>query len=147
MLKNSVHLRCQACRAVNKVPVHRLKDLPKCGKCKRPLQFSRKPIDVTDANYREEVLDFPGLVLLEFHAKWCGACRMMEPVLNALARQKAGILKVVKIDVDRAAKIASSFGITATPTFILYQNGAKRNQVAGALSIEQLEAWIHASIQ
>jgi len=118
---------------------------PKCGRCKKFLEFPKKPVEITSANFEEEVLMWPGLVLLDFWARWCGACRLIEPALIDLAYQRAGLLKIVKIDVDKEPGISNRFGIRATPTLILYQKGTKLNEITGSLSKEQLEEWIDRS--
>ena len=92
-------------------------DKPKCGKCKTPLDVPRRPIDVTVADFDQEVLAWPGLVLLEFWTPWCGHCRMMAPVLDELAGERAGLLKVVKVNVDNEPSLGARFGIQATPNF------------------------------
>lgn len=121
-------------------------DNPKCGKCKTPLDVPRRPIDVTVADFDQEVLAWPGLVLLEFWTPWCGHCRMMAPVLDELAGERAGLLKVVKVNVDNEPSLGARFGIQATPTFLLYQNGKKLSEIAGALPKIELERWIEFSI-
>lgn len=140
-------LRCQACGAVNRVPADRLRDQPKCGKCSNLIEVSRKPVDVSGTGFEREVLQWPGAVLVEFWAQWCGYCRMVAPAIDALARAKAGLVKVVRVDVDKAPELAQRFGIRATPTFLLYRNGNKVNEIGGALPGDQLESWIESSLR
>lgn len=146
MTGNSVLLRCNQCGAVNRVPADKLKDNPKCGKCKSYLGYSHTPVDVTSANFDKEVLSWPGAVLVEFWAPWCGHCRMMAPVIEELTRERAGLLKVVKVNVDNESSLGAHFGIRATPVFFLYRNGNKLSDIAGALPKAQLEAWIDSSL-
>ena len=147
MVNKSVLLRCTYCKTINRVPADRLMDNPMCGKCKSSLEFPKRPVDVTAANFDQEVLSSPGVVLIEFWASWCGACRMIAPVIDELAHERVGLLKVVKVNVDYEASLGARFGIKATPTFLLYQNGKKLNEVAGALPKTELERWIDSSIQ
>ena len=70
MGERSVFLRCAHCGVVNRIPVDRLMDKPKCGKCKNPLEFPLNPVDVTDANFKKEVMSWPGVALVEFWAPW-----------------------------------------------------------------------------
>lgn len=116
-MTGSVLLRCNTCGAVNRVPVDKLKDNPKCGKCKILLEFLKTPIDVTGINFDKEVLSWPGAVLVEFWAPQCGHCRMIAPVVGELAHEKAGILKVVKVNIDKELSLRQRFGIQATPIF------------------------------
>ncbi len=145
MVNDTVLLRCESCNAVNKVFVDKLTNRPKCGKCKAYLEFPKTPVETSTADFEQEVFMWPGLVMLDFWAQWCGACRMIEPVLKELAYQKAGYLKIVKIDVDKEPHIAKRYGIQATPPLILYQKDKKLNEITGALSKQELEEWIDSS--
>jgi len=142
----TVLLRCSHCKTINRVPVDRLMDNPKCGKCKAFLEVLRRPIDVTTASFDQEILAWPGVVLVEFWALWCGACRMMVSVIDELARERAGLLKVTKVNIDNESSLGVRFGIQVTPTFMLYQNGKKLNEIAGALPKTELERWIDSSM-
>jgi thioredoxin len=121
-------------------------DHPKCGKCQSLLEFHNKPVDITEANFDREVLEWPGVVLVEFWASWCGACRMVAPVVDELAHEKAGLLKVAKVNVDYEPVLGARFRVQATPTFLLLQNGKKLNEITGALPKAELERWIDRSI-
>ncbi|OGW51924.1 MAG: thioredoxin [Nitrospirae bacterium RBG_13_43_8] len=147
MTDKSILLRCIHCRTINRVATGRLTDNPKCGKCKTFLEFPDRPVDVTAANFDQEILVWPGVVLVEFWASWCGACRMISPAIDELARERPGLLKVAKINVDYESSLGARFGIKATPTFLLYQNGRKLNEIAGALPKTDLERWIDSSIR
>lgn len=100
MTDKTILLRCVHCKTTNQVPADRLTDNPKCGKCKAFLEFPNRPVDVTAANFDQEILSWPGVVLVEFWASWCGACRMITPAIDELARERAGLLKVAKVNVD-----------------------------------------------
>ncbi len=145
-MKNaSIFLRCNSCKTINKVPSDKLQSHPKCGKCKSILEFPIRPIVGNSRNFNHEVMKWPGFVLLDFWAKWCGACRMIEPVINEIASERAGRLKIVKVDVDDESQIAKNFNIHATPTLALFKNGKNLNSISGALSKQQLEQWIDSS--
>ncbi len=103
-----------------------------CGNCKTPLEFPHAPVNATAATFDKEISDWPGLVLVEFWAKWCGYCRMVEPVVNDLANWRAGQMKVVRVDVDAEPALSSRFTVKATPTFILYRNGRQLARMDGA---------------
>lgn len=146
MTGNSVLLRCNKCKTVNRVPVDKLMNNPKCGRCKAFLEFTKTLIEVTAANFDREVLAWPGVVLVEFWAPWCGHCRTIAPVLEEIAHERAGLLKVVKVNTDSESLLATRFGIRATPTLMIYRNGIKLSEVQGALPKTQLEAWIDSSL-
>src|SRR4030066_460198 len=111
MTDKTVLLRCPYCKTINRVPTDRLREGPKCGKCKTSLEFSDRPVTITAVNFEQEVLAWPGVVLVEFWASWCGACRMVAPIIDELAHERAGLLKVAKVNVDYEPVLGTRFGI------------------------------------
>jgi len=87
---------------------------------------------VSDGTFEAEVLRSETPVLIDFFAEWCGPCKMMAPVLDEIARDYQGKLKVVKVDVDESGEIAARFGVTAMPTFVLLKNGQEAYRRIGA---------------
>ena len=87
---------------------------------------------VSDDTFENEVLNSPMPVLIDFFATWCPPCRMMAPVIDEVARDYAGKLKVVKVDVEDAQETAASFGITAMPTFVILRDGQETYRRVGA---------------
>lgn len=96
------------------------------------------PVAVNDANFASEVLKSDLPVLVDFWARWCSPCRAMNPVVEAIAREYAGQVKVVKIDVDEAPEIAAQFGVTSIPTFVVVQSGKAQTKLTGAQPKETL---------
>lgn len=146
MAADLIYLRCKSCKTINRFPAEKLENHPICGKCKTPLEFPKTPIHGSSANFSQEVLDWPGTALVEFWAKWCSACRLVAPVLDQMAAERRGSLKVVKIDVDEEPNMAGYFHIKATPTLVLYRNGSKINEITGSLNKRQMEDWIDRSL-
>lgn len=132
MSNDSLMLRCPSCRTLNRVPPEKLKDHPLCGQCKTPLTFPTQPVNATASSFEREVFDWPGAVLVEFWATWCGYCRIYEPVVNDIASWRAGTLKIVRVNVDAEPDLARKFAIKATPTFIFYRNGRQLARMDGA---------------
>lgn len=87
---------------------------------------------VNDREFEAEVLQSRTPVLIDFFAQWCGPCRIMAPVIDEIARDYSGILKVVKVDVEQAAETAAAFGVTAMPTFIVIKDGREAYRRIGA---------------
>ena len=100
--------------------------------------------EVSEASFTKEVTGVSGSVLVDFYAQDCGPCRMMVPVLNELATERGTNLKIVKVDVAENAQLASQFGVTAMPTFVLFQNGEPQKQIVGARSKKNMSNWIDA---
>ncbi|GAB6035992.1 thioredoxin [Fundidesulfovibrio butyratiphilus] len=91
-------------------------------------------IQITDANFEEEILKCDLPVLVDFWAPWCGPCRAMGPVIDELAGEYTGQLKVTKMNVDENPATPSKYGIRAIPTLILFKNGEVLEQITGAVS-------------
>jgi thioredoxin 2 len=142
MIANSVLLRCRLCAALNRVPADRLADHPKCGKCKSLLEFPKAPIEVTTSNFDIEVLGSPGIVIVFFWAPWCAHCRAMIPILQELARERVGLIKVVMVNTEKESLLARRFDVLSVPKLALYQGGGKINELNGAVKKSDMESWI-----
>ncbi|MBD2138614.1 thioredoxin [Anabaena sp. FACHB-1237] len=90
-------------------------------------------ISVTDSNFPQEVLSSEVPVLVDFWAPWCGPCRMVAPVVEEIAVQYVGQLKVVKVNTDENPQIASQYGIRSIPTLMIFKDGEKVDMVVGAV--------------
>ncbi|HWP33960.1 MAG TPA: thioredoxin [Thermodesulfobacteriota bacterium] len=95
---------------------------------------------VTDDTFETEVLNSPLPTVVDFWAAWCGPCRAIAPVVEDLARQYAGRVKVVKLNVDENPRTPSRYGVLGIPTLILFKNGQPVDQLVGALPRPRLEA-------
>jgi thioredoxin 2 len=140
-VNGSALLRCKACRTVNRVPVARLTEGPRCGKCRAYLDYPHSPVEGTTANFQAEVFDPPGFVLVFFWAPWCTHCRGMMPSLEDVSRRKAGRLKVVLVNTEKETYLAQRFSVMSVPRLTLYKAGRQVDEVNGALSPSQLEEW------
>ena len=92
-----------------------------------------QPIQVSDQNFKAEVLDSAIPVLVDFWAVWCGPCKMIAPIVEELAKEYNGKLKVAKMDVDSNPKTAMDFGIRSIPTLLVFKGGAVVEQIIGAV--------------
>ncbi len=146
-MNETVLLRCEKCGALNRVNAGRAAGVAVCGKCKSPLTVDSHPTEVTSSTFEKEVLGSPGPVLVDFWAPWCGPCRVFAPILEAIATDRAGQLRVVKVNTDREPALASQYRILSIPTMILFHGGRELAQISGAMPRHQLEAWLDSSLQ
>ena len=87
---------------------------------------------ITKENFKSEVLDAQGTVLVDFWADWCGPCRMLSPIVDQVAEQHSEV-KVGKIDIDAQPELANQFGVMSIPTLIVFKNGQKVNESVGLI--------------
>ncbi len=88
---------------------------------------------VTDSSFKQEVLESEVPVLVDFWAPWCGPCRMVAPVVDEIAQQYEGQVKVVKVNTDENPQVASQYGIRSIPTLMIFKDGARVDMVVGAV--------------
>src|SRR5262249_17825281 len=126
-------IRCHACGARNRVPREKVAQRcePVCGRCKTPL--SLKPVDVTDATFSTEVERSPVPVLLHMWAAWCNPCRMIAPVVEQLAAEMGGRVRVAKIDVEKNPLTASRFNVRSIPTLLILKDGREVDRNSSAV--------------
>ena len=108
--------------------------------------MSEHIVHVTDASFEEEVLKSKLPVLVDYWAEWCGPCKMIAPVLDEIAREYAGRLKVCKMDVDANGETPARFAIRGIPTLMIFMNGNAEATKVGAVSRSQLAAFIDSAI-
>lgn len=132
-------VECPACGRLNRVDLARAADGPKCGACGRAIALDR-PLPVSEAAFDRVVGGSEVPVLVDFHADWCGPCRMMAPVLEAVARERAGRVLVAKVDTDRAPRVSQRFRIASIPTLAVFRGGAEVAREMGALAKPRLDA-------
>ena len=123
---------CPACGATNRVPGDKVAQglAPVCGKCKTPLPAGR-PRPVTDATFAEDVERSPVPVLVDAWAPWCGPCHMIAPVIDQLASELAGRVRVVKLNVDDNPRTAARFDLRSIPTLLVLKGGREVDRLIG----------------
>lgn len=101
---------------------------------------------VTDANFGPEVVEADTLTLVDFWAEWCGPCRMIAPVVEELAQEFEGRIKVVKLDVDENQRTAQEYAVRSIPSLLFFKGGQVVDTVVGAVSKQRLEEVIEAHL-
>ncbi|MEO7971737.1 MAG: thioredoxin [bacterium] len=143
---------CEKCGTKNRVdenpPVDRI---AKCGKCGTALTGvagtpSTKPVTVTDQSFSQEILNAPGVVLLDCWAPWCGPCRMIGPIMEQLAAESQGRYRVAKLNVDDNPRTASQFLIQSIPTMLIFKEGGLVDRLVGAQPKPAIAARLSAQL-
>ena len=116
---------------------------PRCARCKHDLPWIA---DAGEADFHDVVEASPLPVVVDLWAPWCGPCRMISPALEAVARDRAGRLKLVKVNVDDHPAISERFGVRGIPTLLLFRDGRLVDQSVGARGQDALASWIDAAL-
>ena len=126
---------CPTCGTKNRVDPTRQ---AVCGKCRSPLAVEVSPLIVTDQNFAAEVEKSLLPVLIDFWAAWCGPCRMVAPVIEQLAKELSGKVRVGKLDVDANQATAGRFRVQSIPSLLIFKDGKEVDRVVGAQSKEAI---------
>ncbi|MGI9614975.1 MAG: thioredoxin [Acidimicrobiales bacterium] len=141
-MAKTTEIVCPSCQARNRVPIAAA-GKPRCGKCKANLPWL---VDVGTVDFDEIVASSAVPVLVDLWAPWCGPCKAVAPALEHLAGQRAGALRVIKINVDNEPTISARLGVQGIPTMVLYNDGAEVARQVGALPAHRISAWIDTSL-
>lgn len=95
--------------------------------------------EINDDNFSSEVLESSEPVLVDFWAPWCGPCRQLTPIVEELASENEGAVKVIKVNVDDASKVAQEYGIQSIPTLLVFKNGEVQQRIVGVKPKAQLQ--------
>lgn len=142
MDSRKIKVSCFQCGQTNYFPAEADSKTVVCGRCRNPLP---RPGDVVAVNSVQAInlikrSSLP--VLVDFYSDSCGPCLLMAPILDRLARRRAGELMVIKVDVERYQDLAAQLGITAVPTFIVFHKNAERGRISGAMGEMDFSLWV-----
>jgi thioredoxin 2 len=134
---------CANCGKRNRVPAA-ADSVPRCGNCHQPLPWI---VDAGDDDFAAVVEHSPVPVLVDMWATWCGPCRMVSPALERIAVQRAGELKLAKVDVDTAPQLSQRFEVRAVPTLMVWRDGELLARQPGAAPEPALRSWLDQALQ
>ena len=133
---------CRACGRKNRVPAAAT-GKPRCAVCRADLPWL---VDADEASF-DSAVTATVPVVVDLWAQWCAPCHMVAPLLEALARDHAGRIKVVKVDVDRSPAVAARYSAHSIPTLLLFEGGRLVDRRAGALSAVAMREWLDAHLR
>jgi len=131
-------VRCPACGQANRVPPLGSGKKAVCGNCKAPLDGNGVVV-LTDASFRDAIAS--GAFVVDFWAAWCGPCRMVSPVIDALASERSDV-RFAKLNVDENPRTAAAFGVQSIPLLVFFRDGNEAGRLVGAVPKGQIEAAI-----
>jgi thioredoxin 2 len=135
-------ITCSSCGARNRVPVT-TSGKPRCAKCQTDLPWLA---DVTAADFDPAIRKSSLPVLVDLWAPWCGPCKMVAPALAELSKERAGSLRVIKLNVDHAPEVSARLGVQGIPTMLLFHNGSEVGRQVGALPLDRIRTWVDSTL-
>jgi len=137
-----VKISCLNCGATNNFPLDSAGKTVVCGRCRTPLPVPGTVLELPE-QAAATLIQRSGLpVLVDFYSPTCGPCHMMHPLVERLAKRRAGELMVVKVNTDNSPGLASRFGIQAVPTFVILSKGTERERTTGAMNETDFSLWV-----
>ena len=131
-------VRCPACGQSNRIPELLPGKVARCGRCKQDLSsVEGAPVVVSDNNF-DALIQRGGPVVVDFWAAWCGPCRTLAPIIDALAASRRDVV-FAKLNVDESSSVASRFRVSGIPTLIFFNGGQERGRVVGGVGRPQIE--------
>ena len=136
---------CPSCLSINNVPKKDSYLKANCGKCKESL-LDNKPINLTNTNFDEVVVNSDIPVIVDFWAPWCGPCKMFAPIFNETSKKYPLKAVFAKVDTELEQTLGSKYHIMSIPTLVVFKNGVEVKRVSGALDPLRLSTLINEFI-
>jgi len=136
-----LHVVCPGCLAVNRLPVNRLQQEPKCGQCHQML-FTGRPLEFSGSSFEKHLSRNDILVLIDFWAAWCGPCKMMAPAFAQASQMLEPLVRLGKVNTESEQQLSARFGVRSIPTLILFKGGREIGRQAGAMAAQDIVRWV-----
>jgi len=141
-MSDKVKVSCLQCGAINNFPVEAAGKTVVCGRCRNPLPVPGTVLELPE-QAAATLIQRSGLpVLVDFYSPTCGPCLMMHPLVERLAKRRAGELMVIKVNTENSQELAAGFGIKAVPTFVIISKGTERGRTSGAMGETDFSLWV-----
>ncbi len=135
-------VKCPECGTPNRVPIV-ASGRPRCGKCRVDLPWL---VDTTAEDYSAVIDQSTMPVLVDLWAPWCGPCKAIAPALETLSVERAGKLRIAKVNVDQEPAVSAQLGVQGIPTMVLYRGGVEIARQVGALPADRIRQWVDDSL-
>ena len=135
-------ITCPSCSARNRVPAVAA-GRPRCGKCRADLPWL---VDAAEAEFDQAIAASAMPVVVDLWAPWCGPCKVIAPALERIAEQRAGSMRVIKVNVDEAPSVSARMGAQSIPLLVLFKDGREVSRQVGAHPEDRIVQWIDQSL-
>jgi thioredoxin 2 len=141
-MAEKLRVSCPHCGATNNFPLDSAGKKVVCGRCRTPLPVPGTVLEPAEQSAFMLIQKSALPVLVDFYSPTCGPCMMMHPIVERLAKRRAGEIMVIKVNTDQSPLLASQLGIQAVPTFIVFHKGTERGRTSGAMQEADFSLWV-----